>query len=283
MSPIGKVFLVLNLALAGLFVGSAASLVGASESYRLQTEDLQVQLTTAKADASMEASELQAQLTNAEGAKDRLAASKAQVESDRDALAEDLKTEQSQNSDLRERLSGIEGKLGDLESTNRSNTTRIAELNTEARNLRDERDGAVDDRTGALQAKSSAERSNDQAKRQANELSISLGREKDRANSAEAKLSEVAKLYKVDLNTLNAQPDLAGVVLDASYDGTPVVVINLGTQDQVKPGFTFDVYNGATYKGRIYIETVNTHQAAATVQMVGNARIAAGDAVVTRL
>ena len=283
MSPIGKVFLVLNLALAGLFVGSAASLVGASESYRLQTEDLQVQLTTAKADASKEASGLQAQLTNAEGAKDRLAASKAQVESDRDALAEDLKTEQSQNSDLRERLSGIEGKLGDLESTNRSNTTRIAELNTEARNLRDERDGAVDDREDALMAKASAERGNDQAQRQSNELSIALGREKDRANSAEAKLAEVAKLYKVDLNTLNAQPDLAGVVLDASYEGTPVVVINLGTQDQVKPGFTFDVYNGATYKGRIYIETVNTHQAAATVQMAGNARIAAGDAVVTRL
>ena len=283
MSPIGKVFLVLNLALAGLFVGSAASLVGASESYRLQSEDLQVQLTTAKADASKEASGLQAQLTNAEGAKDRLAASKAQVESDRDALAEDLKTEQSQNSDLRERLSGIEGKLGDLESTNRSNTTRIAELNTEARNLRDERDGAVDDREGALKAKASAERGNDQAQRQSTELSIALGREKDRANSAEAKLAEVAKLYKVDLNTLNAQPDMAGVVLDASYEGTPVVVINLGTQDQVKPGFTFDVYNGATYKGRIYVETVNTHQAAATVQMAGNARIAAGDAVVTRL
>ena len=283
MSPIGKVFLVRNLALASLFVGSAASLVGASESYRLQSEDLQVQLTAAKADASMEASELQAQLTNAEGAKDRLAASKAQVESDRDALAEDLKTEQSQNSDLRERLSGIEGKLGDLESTNRSNTTRIAELNTEARNLRDERDGAVDDREDALKAKASAERGNDQAQRQSTELSIALGREKDRASSAEAKLAEVAKLYKVDLNTLNAQPDMAGVVLDASYEGTPVVVINLGTQDQVKPGFTFDVYNGATYKGRIYIETVNTHQAAATVQMVGNARIAAGDTVVTRL
>jgi predicted RNase H-like nuclease (RuvC/YqgF family) len=283
MSPIGKVFLVLNLALAGLFVGSAASLVGASESYRVQAEDIQVQLTTAQADASTEASELRAQLTNAEGAKDRLAASKAQVESDRDALSEELKTEQTQNSDLRERLSGSEGKLGDLESTNRSNSARIVEISTESRNLRNERDDAIDSRDSALKSKASAERGNDKAQRQANELSIALGREKDRANSAEAKLSEVAKLYKVDLNTLNAQPDLAGVVLDASYDGTPVVVINMGSQDQVKPGFTFDVYNGATYKGRIYVETVNTHQAAATVQMVGNAPIAAGDAVVTRL
>ena len=60
-------------------------------------------------------------------------------------------------------------------------------------------------------------------------------------------------------------------------------MINLGSQDQVKPGYTFDVYRGATYKGRIYVETVNIHQAAATVQMTGNAPIAAGDAVVTRL
>ena len=283
MSPIGKVFLVLNLALAALFVGSAASLVGTSESFRTQAEDLQAQLDAKIVDTDQQIIELQSQLTNAEGAKDRLAAAKAQVESDRDALAEDLKTEQNQNGDLRERLAGIDGKLGDLESTNRTNTARIGELNKEGRNLRTDRDDAIDNRDSALKAKSSAERSKDDALRTNDELSIALGREIGRANTAEAKLAEVAKLYKVDLKSLNAQPDLSGVVLDATYNGTPVVVINLGSQDRVKPGYTFDVYNGAVYKGRIYVETVNTHQAAATIQMNGNAQISAGDAVVTRL
>ena len=97
-------------------------------------------------------------------------------------------------------------------------------------------------------------------------------------------LAAVASTYKIDLNNLNDQPELAGRVtaVDGSH-GTTVVVINLGKNDGVKPGHTFDVYAGGVYKGKIYVETVNASQSAATIQMAGQGEIAAGDAVVTRL
>ena len=73
-------------------------------------------------------------------------------------------------------------------------------------------------------------------------------------------------------------------MLSVDYvDGNAYVVINLGRKDGVQRGYSYDVYNGATYKGRIQVQTVNDSKSAATVSLAGTAQIAAGDRIVTRL
>jgi multidrug efflux pump subunit AcrA (membrane-fusion protein) len=284
MSPIGKVFIVLNLVLSAIFVGAAATLIETGSNYRVEAESLQTQLTDAKNSADKTIGELETEKQNLGSEKDRLASDKAQLQSDKSALEDELKTEREQNADLRERLTSIDGKLGDLGSTNRQQESRIAELNQQATGLRSERDEALDARDSAEQERQDAVRTADAVSRERDELTIALGRSKDLAESKDAKLQEVAKLYKIDLNNLNDQPDLSGRVTTVdNTHGTTVVVVNLGKADGVKPGHTFDVYNGSLYKGKVHVETVNTHQCAATISMAGEGEIAAGDAVVTRL
>lgn len=284
MSPIGKLFTVINLALAALFVGSAAALINTGQTYRQDLEALQTSSAAEIADLNGQLATERDNVGIERQAKDGALAQVSALESDKAALEDDLNTEREQNADLRERLTSIDGKLGDLESTNRQQQSQITDLNDTATALRSERDEALDARDEAEAARADAERNATSYERERDELQIALGRANEAAASADAKLRAVAQTYKIDLNNLNDQPELAGRVtaVDGSH-GTTVVVINIGKNDGVKPGHTFDVYAGGVYKGKIYVETVNASQSAATIQMAGEGDIAAGDAVVTRL
>jgi len=284
MSTIGKVFVVINLAFAALFVGAAASLIGTSEGWRAQAEELEANLAATTEAKDGEIASLQTNVDQLENERDRVKASRTQVETDRDALAADLATEQAQNADLRERLTGIEGRLGDLEGTNRAQATRITDLNRETRDLRSQRDDALAAKASADKASTAAKDSAAMAEGRASDLTIELARSNERAGELDAQLATVASLYKIDLNSLNAQPDQSGVVLSADYVGVvPVVVINIGRADGVRAGYSYDVYSGSTYKGRIRVETVGERQAGATIAMDAGAHIEGGDRVVTRL
>ncbi|MAW61254.1 MAG: hypothetical protein CMJ94_10515 [Planctomycetes bacterium] len=284
MSPIGKVFTVINLALAALFVGSAAALINTGQEYRTQLEAKTQQYDELVTTSAATEATLTAEKNAITAEKDRFASEKASLESQKAALEDELNTEREQNADLRERLTSIDGKLGDLEGTNRQQLAQINDLTENANNLRTERDDALDARDEAESARADAERNATAFERERDELQIALGRANEEIQSKEAVLAAVASTYKIDLNNLNDQPELAGRVtaVDGSH-GTTVVVINLGKNDGVKPGHTFDVYAGGVYKGKIYVETVNASQSAATIQMAGQGEIAAGDAVVTRL
>lgn len=284
MSPIGKVFIVLNLALAAMFVGGAAALINTGQDYRREAERLDGELTAANSAHVTEVSGLNSRLNQVTGEKDRLADAKTNLEGDKTALEAELKTEQEQNADLRERLTSIDGKLGDLESTNRQQETRIADLSGENRTLRGERDTALDERDAAFAERTEAVTNADSLTRERDELTIALGGANETISTKEAQLAQIVKLYKIDLSNISAQPDINGRVtsVDANH-GTLVVVINRGTNDGVMAGHTFDVYNGGVYKGQIYIETVNSNQAAATLARAGNAPVAAGDTFTTSL
>jgi len=284
MSPIGKVFIVINLVLAALFVGSAASLIQTGQEWRTKYESTSTELTATIAEKDGEIAAAENETRQATSQKDRLASEKSTLEAEKAALEDELATEREQNADLRESLTSIDGKLGDLESTNRQQESRIADLNEQVGTLRGERDGALDERDSAEAARATAERTAETVSRERDELQIALGRANETISSKDAKLAEVARLYKVDLNNLNDQPDLSGRVtaVDSTH-GTTVVVINLGKNDGVKPGHSFDVYNGGVYKGKIYVETVNSSQSAATISLVGEGEIGVDDAVVSRL
>lgn len=284
MSTIGKFFVVLNLALSALFVGAAASLIGHSDSYRTQLETERTERAAAESDLSGQVSDLTSQLQASQGETSRLRNDNSTLTADKTALGESLLSETQQNGDLRESLQGVNGRLGDLEGTNSQQSNQLEALRNQFEAVRQERDDALDARDAANAAMAAAEDSANMANGAATDLALKLERETERAGAAEAKLATVVSLYKVDLNQIGAQPQMDGSVLSVdTVDNTTYVVINLGKKDNVQPGFTYDVYNGATYKGRIFVHSVNETKSAATVDLAGNAMVTTGDRVTTRL
>lgn len=284
MSTIGKFFVVLNLALAALFVGVSASLIGESESFRDKFETEVQAKAELQADLDSSVGELTTERDQAKSESQRLLADNSNLSAEKTALTESLETERQQNADMRERLQGIEGKLSDLEGTNGQLASDLDGVRRQYETVREERDSALDARDAANSTANSATDAKNMAEGRSSDLALQLARSQERAAVAEAKLATVVSLYKVDLQSIGAQPQMEGSVLSVdTVEGTTYVVINLGKHDSVQPGFTYDVYNGSTYKGQIYVQTVNQSKSAATLEMAGNAMIAAGDRVTTRL
>ncbi len=284
MSTIGKFFVVLNLALSALFVGVSASLIGQSDDFRTKF-DLEVTARAVDvADAEGKYNELNNRFQSADAEKNRYIQMNSTLEGEKGALTESLLTEQQKNSDMTMRLEGIEGKLSDLEGTNRAQTNRITDLTGQNETLRGERDSALDDRDGAKSTAIAAEESMKSAERKAGDLELALAREVARADDLDAKLDALMKHTGIDPATINNQPQIEGLVLSTEEaNGTTYVVINIGKKDGVKAGYTFDVYDGKAYKGRIKVQTVNESKSAATLEQKGTAALAQGDRIATRL
>jgi hypothetical protein len=284
MSTIGKFFVVLNLALAALFVGISASLIGSGESYRKQLEDANATHVSTLAEKDTAFGALNAEFAQMRGERDRLSAENLTLKSDKQALNESLETASQKNSELTEKLTGIEAQLGNLESTNRDQAGQIAILNRTNGTLRDERDAAQTARTAAEARATAAEEKSRLADGRSTDLQNALAAMQRRAENAETERDTVVALTGTDVSAIKNQPVMEGTVLSVEYVGKDAyVVIDLGSNDKVQLGYTYDVFNGSTYKGKIRIETVNQSKSAASVTLAGTAAIAVGDRVATRL
>ncbi|TAH35259.1 MAG: hypothetical protein EYC70_13580 [Planctomycetota bacterium] len=285
MSSVGKFFLVANLALAAVFVGAAATLVGSAGDWRTKYNELNTQFEERVKEKDTLISQLQAEKGQLESEVQRLASERSRLEGELQAALAALSTEKQKNTDLTESLNGINAKLGDLEQTNRAQATQLADAVRQMDQFRSERDQALDQRDAAVSASTTAVETSTLAEGRISELEAQVARLGEDKESAETRLLEASTYYGFDPKDFGIQPlDLEGVVLDAAYDGPgPIVVINIGKKHNVRPGYTFDVYGGSSYKGRIRVDVVNENNSAGTVTMPGNARIAAGDRVRTQL
>lgn len=284
MSTIGKFFVVLNLALAALFVGVSASLIGSGESWRVKAEDADRAHAAALDEKDKALATATSEREQYRGEVSRLLTENNSLKADNKALTESLETQSQKNSELTEKLTGIEVKLGDLESTNKDQAGQLENLRRTANQMRDERDAALDARDAAASAATQAQQNEKLAQGKAGDLALQLAQMQKRAEMAETERDIVVQATGVDSSTLGNQPALEGTVLSVDFAGdNAYVVIDLGAKDEVKLGYTFDVFNGSTYKGKIRVETVNQSKSGASVMLKGSAPIAAGDRIATRL
>jgi myosin heavy subunit len=283
MSTIGKFFIVLNLALAGLFVGSAASLINKSDSYRVQLEAKASEMEVMKEEKNAKISEMTSNLRQSQEERNNLNHQNGQLGANLDAEEQRGLTQKQKNDNLEGQLQSIEGKLSDLNQTNGDLNSELSVLRRQFESVRTERDSALDASDAAASTAKSAVEEANFATGEASDLRLELARETERANQTAAQLATAVSLYSIDVTTIGAQPAMEGTVTSVSEaGGATYVVIDLGRNASVRPGYTYDVFNGSVYKGRISVLTVNESKSAATVAMY-NAPIAAGDRVVTRL
>jgi len=80
-------------------------------------------------------------------------------------------------------------------------------------------------------------------------------------------------------------PLIQGAVLQVVGDMEPgLVAINKGTADGVKRGYTFEIFNGRTYKGMVRVESVRENMCTAVIiRNVAGTTINQGDGAATRI
>ncbi|HIG11166.1 MAG: hypothetical protein ABGY71_06730 [bacterium] len=285
MSPIGRIFIVLNLILAALFLSWAANNLATSHQYKQQLEDAQAAAAIEKAALDSELSELQAQLDNKTSDADRFRA-------ERDSAVDAERRASQENASL-------QGSNAGLAATNDKNASTISDFESHITSLESAKDQAVSAQHGAEGERDDALSSAEDATTKAGDLeaqNAALGNQisdmqseivalNGRISELDTHLATVIDVTGANIDDILAQKLINGSVLQANYDIQPgLVAINVGKDSGVTRGYTFQIFNGSEYKGEVRVENVRDKMCTALILTTVNGQsIQQGDRATTRL
>ncbi len=285
MSPIGRIFSVLNLILAALFLSWASNNLATSHEYK----DLLEAEETARAE---EVAELNNQLDGQREEIDNL-------KTERD----DLRGKKESADDAKRRIEQEKNELtrqyDELSATSSKNANSIASFETHIGALESAKDQAVAGQHEAEgqrdEALSSAQDANTLAETTQQEnarLNDTIAERDKEITALKAEVSELdtnlatlVDITGVSLSEVLAQKLIKGAVLQANYDVAPgLVALNVGSNDKVKRGYTFEIFSHGQYKGQIRIENVRENMCTGLIiKTYPGQTIQQGDEASTRL
>ncbi|MCI0587657.1 MAG: hypothetical protein L0323_12520 [Planctomycetes bacterium] len=283
MSSIGRIFIVVNLVLSAAFLGWAGAVLAKSDEFKQKYE------AEAKAHRDTKAA-LEGRLTKTEGERDETKQSLATVreekgrfEGDVDRLQKELASAKDENAQLRGSVGSIDTKLGDFQQNLKQKDDRIAELDRERDKLREEREKATEAQLAAESEKNNAVDELRRSKETVGSLQESVTTLTKDLDKVKFQRDELVSRTGVSLDTVMAQPLIQARVFKVLQEAG-LVALNVGSDDGVTRGFTFDVFNGANYKGRVTVETVDKKFCSARITLSRTGQtIAEGDRAATRL
>lgn len=285
MSPIGRIFIVLNLILAVFFLGFASSNLAANQDYKTMLEEEQTaheatreDLTTRLDAATADRNQLERDLGNVRGQRDDHKANLDRAQSD---LAD-----QRQRNDANEQLlATIAGTLQSYDSTNKELADKLETANDAQVAATEARHQAENDRQDAIEAQNALQRQLDGASGQIADLEVELTQTRKDLGDKTVALATVIEVTGVNPGDIINVPQIDGAVLlvsDAIQPG--LISINRGADDGVQRGFTFHIFSRGQYKGRARVETVQNDMCTAVIlKTFENRTIEEGDAATTRI
>jgi len=285
MSPIGKIFAVLNLILAAAFLGWASNALSASGKYKAQYDD---EVAAHEADSQTwedRENELNAKTTELEQARSRFRQEKEDAVNDRDRYKADAESQDQTNGELRASVDKIQGDLGTLVAQNKS----LEESKSTAAQARNDAEGERDDAVVAAEEAAAAQREAEQAldvaQRDIAELRVGTKERDDQLASLQAKFDTLVDQTGTSVDDLVAQPLIEARVLEVDRTIEPgLVALNVGADQNVKRGYVFHIFRGESYLGKVRIENVRPTMSTALIQGTYDGReIRQGDQAATRL
>lgn len=286
MSPIGRIFVVVNLALAAVFLGWASSTLANAHKFRSLAETTEVQLQTTKAKLQEDIDSLIAERDEARRQKDQMVEQKGALEVQKRDLDTRIASLTDEKNKLNERIGSIDATLG----TYSENATKAL---ADVKAASDERTAAVEARReaesakeDALQAQRDAQAAQKRAEEKAAELQRNLTAATEEVSRKETLLEAYAAYTGLTAQEVHGNvPTINGAVVGVMQQGDMTLVhLNVGKDNQVKRGYEFLVYNGANLKGRARVEVVNAATSTALmVDSVDGRAVAQGDRATTRL
>ncbi len=285
MSTIAKIFTVLNVILAAAFLGWAANAVQLNTDYKTKLEQEQAAHNETKALLSKDKSDLAAKLKEADEARTRLQtqveeakAENSRVDNDNKANASKLETMESDYKKIAGTLEGIQAD---------AKTAHEAQLKAQAAQ-HDAESKAKDASAAQLAAEAKATKLEGDLIA-ANELIANKEKELKTAETerqqVKTQLETVVAATGYNLKDIQAMPLIEGKVLAVEMGVEPgLVSINCGEGVKVKRGYTFELFQGTTYKGQARVEYVYPDMCSAVlVRKVKGETIRVGDGAATRL
>ena len=286
MSTIGKTFSVINLVLAALFLGWAATTLDNNHQWKKQHDAAvaAAEKTQGELNAALDALGIDRDKERTQ--KDQYLGEKNDATAEVERLRTELQEQKDENSQLRGSITNIENTLGDYQQNNRDlETAKTAAV--EGRHAAElERDAANSAKDAAELAQREAEADLARAQARIEELDDELVARQSDLSKLDTQLTvalEKANLTRSEVQS--AQPYISGSVLSAIYDVEPgMVALNVGSNDGVKIGHTFEIYRNRTYKGRVRVTHVRDGNCSALViNLVPGQTIAQGDSAETNL
>lgn len=286
MSPIGRVFIVLNLVLSGVFLGYAGFYLSEADSWKNdyakmeKAKDAEITslkgenniLRTDKETATNEVSSLNrtvANLKNANAAKD-----------------DELKELNGRFTSLQSSYQGIQSSVSSLAQSSEKQNERIAELSQsylEAKNERAVAIAARDQAKEELEAESSSRRGTEEKNQALQDRLASANMTiRDMELRMDAIAAVVPNIGEIISGTL---PPVKGEVFAVNTDLKTVFLrLNDGEIDKVSKGWRFSIHDGTKYKGEVSIIDVDAEAKTATGRILAeNATISRGDRAETRI
>ena len=283
MSPIGRIFLVLNLILSAAFLGWASNSLAQTENFKTKLAQKETELAEAKKASEEEIADLNTQLrSKTQEASDRSQErDSARDESTR--LTSSLSGEKSEKEKLYGDVTKIQATLGDYQGTIDRLTSEKDQANQRREEAEQARDEAIAAQTSAEQAQRDAEDARQEAERTIAALETELTTRKEELASLDTKLSMLVEQTGISLDTLMPQEKVDGSVLAVDAK-TGLVMLNVGAEHGVKRGYAFDVWSGNQYKGQVVVQNVQAQMSSATIKTpVQGAQIRQGDLASTRM
>lgn len=286
MSPIGRVFIVLNLVLSGVFLGYAGFYLREADSFKKQKEEVEKRLNTEITALKADVSELGNKLSSTTQDRDAQTALASRRLNEIEAKNDEIKDLQSRHTTLQSALQGLQASYGTLASESSKQNERIEELSNNylaANKERLEAQKARDDMAEELETERTARRNTDEeVKRLEGSVAEANTKIKDMELWQDAAYAAVPNLAEILSGTL---PPVTARVARMNRDlGTVVLSLEDGAIDQVSTGWRFAVHGNGKYKGDVSIIHVDPKAKFATGRILfQKADIAINDAAETRL
>ncbi|MBK7641721.1 MAG: hypothetical protein IPJ19_01505 [Planctomycetes bacterium] len=285
MSTIAKIFTVLNVILAAAFLGWAANTVQLNNKYKSDWEQEVSKREGLEKMMGEEKSALAAKLTEANDARGRLQQQLEDAKSEASRVDNDNKTNASKLETMEADYKKIAGTLEGMQADSKS--AHDAQMKAQAAQF-DAENKAKEAAAAQLAAEAKAsdlegklvEANSDIANKEKQLASVEKDREK-----IKTELATVVQVTGYKLSDIQAMPLIEGKILAVEMGVEPgLVSINRGSSANVQRGYTFEIFDGSTYKGQARVEYVYADMCSAVlVRKVKGETIRQGDGAATHL
>ena len=283
MSSIGKIFVVVNLVLSLVVVGSMGALLQASKVTKADLDTATANLAKAQSTFDQQLSDKVAELKTVEREKQRLEEDLQDMTVRAENGERNHKREQENNQQLRDDVTKLTASYGVIQGDVSAKEQRNRELADELDDVRGKANDALESQRRAELARRDAEDRIVGLERQLGQKEDQLVEAQARAHEAEM-LVEVARSAGFNPASLMAMPLIDAVVLDVDEE-YGFVILDKGAADHVEKGFTFEVYRAEDgYLGRVMVDQVLADKSTARI-VAGTSRgtIRRADNATTRL
>ena len=286
MSTLAKIFVIINLIMAAIFFSVTMTLYAKRVDYK---NYLEVEKRIHKKDNERNKEKIEkltGDLAKAVREKDEAVSQKNKADELANERQATIVKKDQEIATKDKRVESLESKNTSLNSDLTKSRNKITELEANLDKAKTERRLAINQRDEAFKKMRISQDEKAQMSERVKELEDAKKKSEDKVASLEFIIEELERIgIEVDaLVGKSAIPIIEAKVLAVEQE-VGVVMLSVGTNDKVKRGYSFTVYRGDKFIGKVIVDRLYQNMSAARIDTMNKAGIAIkeGDRAKTKL